>query len=241
MALETEIEKAALADKSVIIELDANAKLGKTYIKEDPYEISSNGIILAEIVERQHLVVGNGTNICKGTITRKRVTKNRVEQSVIDIVLFSADMLESLVNIKVDEERKYVLTKVVKNKKGVRMQESDHNPIITEFKLEINMNKKDDKLELYNLNNKECQDKFKEFTSNTKILSTVFDSDGDIDILTKRFLKKLDGCIATNFKKIRMTKKKENKVDKLYATLHELKKKDDNENKEEINKVLEDI
>ena len=103
------------------------------------------------------------------------------------------------------------------------------------------MNKEDDKLKLYNLNNKECQRKFKEFTSNTKMLSSVFDSDGDVDVLTKRFLKKLDGCIASNFKKIRITKKKENKVDDLYAKLHELKKKDDDESKEEISKVLEDI
>ena len=32
LALETEIEKAGLADRSVIIEMDANAKLGKKYI-----------------------------------------------------------------------------------------------------------------------------------------------------------------------------------------------------------------
>ena len=34
VALETEIEKAALAYRSVIIEMDANAKLGKKYIRE---------------------------------------------------------------------------------------------------------------------------------------------------------------------------------------------------------------
>ena len=34
IALETEIEKAALAGRSVIVEMDANAKLGNKYIKE---------------------------------------------------------------------------------------------------------------------------------------------------------------------------------------------------------------
>ena len=42
VALETEVEKANLAGKSVIIELDANAKLGKKYIPNDPHEISPN-------------------------------------------------------------------------------------------------------------------------------------------------------------------------------------------------------
>ena len=43
VALETEVEKANLAGKSTIIELDANAKLGKQkYIPNDPHEISPN-------------------------------------------------------------------------------------------------------------------------------------------------------------------------------------------------------
>ena len=241
IALETEIEKAALADRSVIIEMDANAKLGKKYIKGDPHEISPNGQILAQIVERQYLVVGNGASICKGTITRRRVTRNRTEQSVIDVVLFSADMFDSLVSIEVDEARKYVLTKVVNTKKGPKVQESDHNPIVTEFKLQLKVSKKEDKLELYNLKNRECQIKFKEYTTNTNMLSTVFDADEDVNVLTNRFLKKLDRCIATNFKKIRMTKTKADLSIELYSRLHELNDKDDTRRKDKKAKIIEDI
>ena len=115
IALETEIEKAALAGRSVLVEMDANAKLGNKYIKGDPHEMSPNGLILAKIVERQMLIVGNGLNICKGTISRKRVTKNSVEQSVIDIVLFSGDMLDSLVSLDVDEEKKVCTNKSYKS------------------------------------------------------------------------------------------------------------------------------
>ena len=104
IALETEVEKATLAGRSVIIEMDANAKLGKKFIKEDTHEISPNGLILANIVERQMLVVGNRTDICRGTITRKRITKNRLEESAIDIVLLSVDMLDNLVDIEIDEK-----------------------------------------------------------------------------------------------------------------------------------------
>ena len=144
--------------------------------------MSPNGHILAHIVERQALVVGNGTGMCTGTITRKLVTKNRVEQSAIDIVLFSSDMLNSLVSVEIDEKRKYVLTKVIRNKKGLKAQESDHNPIITEFKLHLKAAEEDDTFELYNLKNKECQKMFKEYTTNTKMLSTVFDAEEDIDV-----------------------------------------------------------
>ena len=132
VALETEVEKANLAGKSILIEMDATEKLGPKYIPNDPHGISPNGGILASIVEPQLVEVGNGSNICSGTITRTRVAKNRTEQSVIDLILFSKDMIENLVSIKIDENRKHVLSKVNNTKKGPKVQESDHNPILAE-------------------------------------------------------------------------------------------------------------
>ena len=87
LALETEIEKAELSGKSIIIEMDANSKLGPTYVPGDPHDMSPNGALLAGIIERHHLIVGNGSNKCTGTITRFRKTKNRVEKSVIDFFI----------------------------------------------------------------------------------------------------------------------------------------------------------
>ena len=92
VALETEVEKANLAGKPVIIELDANAKLGKKYIPKDSHGISPNGTILATIVDRQGLIVGNGTNICQGTITRTRTTRNRAENSITNLLMYSSDL-----------------------------------------------------------------------------------------------------------------------------------------------------
>ena len=206
-ALETEIEKTMLAGKSIIVEMDANSKLGSKYISEDPHEMSPNGAILAAIVERQHLIVVNGSTTCKGAITRRRTTKRRIEESIIDIVLVSSDMMENLVEMKIDEDRKYVLTKVTQTKKGIKLQSSDHNTILTEFNLKLNSDQDAQKIELYNLKNVECQEKFKAYTSNTNMLSSIFDSKEDIDILTERFLKKLNGCISRSFKKIRISKK----------------------------------
>ena len=115
--LEEEVIKAANAGKSVIIEMDSNSKLGTKFIPGDPHEITPNGKLLALIIERQNLTVAKGTNKCKGVITRKRVTKTRVEESVIDIVIISKDMEEQLDNVEIDEARKHVLTRIRKTKK----------------------------------------------------------------------------------------------------------------------------
>ena len=111
IALETEIEKAELAGKSIIIEMDANAKLGSKYIPGDPPVMTPNGALLSDIIERHALSVGNGSEICKGTITRIRNTRDRNEKSVIDIVMFSADLKKHIKSMLVDEDRLHVLTK----------------------------------------------------------------------------------------------------------------------------------
>ena len=54
IALEAEIVKAEITGKSVIIEVDANRKLGPNYIPNYPYEMSPNGKVLAEIIESMH-------------------------------------------------------------------------------------------------------------------------------------------------------------------------------------------
>ena len=239
VALETEVEKANLAGKSVIIELDANAKLGKKYIPGDPYEISPNGTILAAIVERQGIVVGNGTSICQGTITRTRATRNRTENSVIDLLMFSSDLKENLVSLKVDEKREHVLSKVIKTKKGPKIQESDHNPIIAEFDLKLKDSETEKRQEIFNFKDKDGLARFKSYTSNTNMLSSVFNSREDIDVLTNRFLKKLDGCLAMSFKKIRINdNRRAYKTEELHEKMTNLKTKSDNNSKEELEKVV---
>ena len=124
LALETEVEKAELAGKSIVIEMDANSKLGSKYIPNDPHEISPNGYLLAGIIDRHNLIVANGTDKSEGVITRRRVTKHRIEESAIDIVLFSQDMMKHFVSFKVDEKRKHVLTKVTRKKRVQKLKRS---------------------------------------------------------------------------------------------------------------------
>ena len=97
------------------------------------------------------------------------------------------------------------------------------------------------KVEVYNLKNQQCQKNFKIYTSNTKMLSSIFTSEDDINKLVNRFIKKVDGCIKINFRKVRTTKAKESKLENLYSKMGVLKQIDDDKSKEDLAKVIEDI
>ena len=120
LALEEEVVKAELAGKSLIIELDANSKLGPDLIPGDKHKQSDNGRILACIVERNSLLIGNAVKQCEGLVASKRVATETTEKSTIDFVLLSADLLEEIDSILVDEKRAHVLTKIRKPKKSVK-------------------------------------------------------------------------------------------------------------------------
>ena len=115
-----EIEKEVVAAKDdgcmVIIEMDANAKVGNQVIKMDPHEQSNNGKILVEFALRQDLAIVNSHNRCKGAITRERAFENKVEKSIIDYVLVCQELLQYLIQMTIDQERIFVLTNHLKKK-----------------------------------------------------------------------------------------------------------------------------
>ena len=186
VALEEEISKAQLAGKSIIIELDANSKLGDKYVVGDPHKISPNGQLLKGIIERHALHVANGvTTKSSGVITRCRSTVKSTEESVIDYVIIGDDMLTLLVSIHVDDERKSVLTNITtKNGRTVR-KESDHNSIITKFGMQWNSDSINERIEIFNFKDPQGMAKFKAMTSNNTILSSIFDTNKSVNILSK--------------------------------------------------------
>ena len=69
----------SLVNDDVLIELDANSKLGPELIPGDMHSQSMNGKILAAIIARHGLVLGNSMKQCVGLVTRKRITKTTTE------------------------------------------------------------------------------------------------------------------------------------------------------------------
>ena len=243
-ALEEEIVKAELEDKSVIIEMDANSKLGPTIIPGDKHQQSDNGRILAGIIERHGLIVGNALSKCEGLITRRRVTKDTIEESSIDFVLMSAELGNDLDVIVIDEKREHVLTKLVKNKAGVKRVESDHNSIITKFRIQWKNQSEHKRIEIFNLKNKQCQQIFRRETSsyvNNNNLSMIFDEPGDLDNQTKKFLKKLEKVIHKCFKKIRVKEKVDKEKEELYKKWKSLKNRTDEKSKKELDVVEKEL
>ena len=240
IALEQEIVKAELAGKSILMEMDANSKLGTNYIPGDKHVQTENGKLLAGILDRHSLVLGNSLEKCKGLITRKRTTKNTVEESTIDFVIMSEDLKNEVELIEIDDERHHVLTKITRNKNGTAKIESDHNTIFSKFRIPWNKKVKQDRVELYNLKNIDCQKIFTEETkgsSNEQYLSSVFDENGDINTLTQKFLKRLQKTIKKCFKKVRITEKIDKDKEELYKKWKELKKNTSKDNQKELEMV----
>ena len=242
VALEEEVSKARLEGKSIILELDANSKLGSKYIKNDPHTISPNGIILSGIIDRHDLIVANGlSQKSSGVITRKRSTVLRTEESAIDFVCVSSDMQELLVSIQIDEERNHVLTSFTRTKNGPKRHESDHNSIITKFNLEWKGKDKQSKTEVFNFNDKGGQKKFKEMTSDNTTLSSIFESSEDINKQTKQFIKKLNGILHQCFKKIKVKSTYNKEVDELFKQQKQLRLKVDVESKKKLKEIEEKL
>ena len=107
-ALEEEIIKASSNEKAIYIQMYANSKLGPTIIKGDPHVQSENGKLLAGIIVRNALHVINNSKKCIGRITRKRITKKKKEESIIDFVLACEDMAEMIEELVIDEDKQHV-------------------------------------------------------------------------------------------------------------------------------------
>ena len=242
--LEEEVEKAKINNKAVIIQMDANSKLGPQVIKGDPHSQSENGKVLNDIINRNALVVINASeDKCSGKITRRRSTGLVKEESIIDFVLTCEEMADMVEKLEIDEERKHVLTSYTKTKKGVKITESDHNSMITSIKASFNKEEIPKREESYNYKNKESLEKFKKMTSEGNFLSEVFENENkNIEVKTKQFLKRLKFCITKCFKKIRIKGPKvDEELEELFDKRRILRNKDDEASVKELEEVEEDL
>ena len=217
--------------------MDANSKLGPNYIPGDPYDMSKNGKVLDGIIDRHALCVVNGlTGKQKGVITRERHTVSGVERSVIDLVIMSSDMIKHIENIHVDEERVDVLTKNVKLHNGICLKKSDHNIITTKLNISWTTNKAK-VMEIFNFKDTKSLQMFKEVTTKTDHLSKLIDSDKSIHLVTKKFLKRLQGFVHQCFKKIRIVEKEDKKLTEMYNLRRLLRTKSDEDSLKKLDEL----
>ena len=213
-ALEKEILDAKDENCGILLEMDANAKLGPNIVQGDPNEMSENGVIMFNVVKRHNLIIANTSKKCNGTITRHRVTKEKEEKSILDYVIFCEKMEPYFHEMLIDEPQNHILTKYVTTKGAIKYIKSDHNVLFANFNLQYNRRKATIKKELFNFKNKEDQQKFFQFTSKTKQFTSCFENRGTFDEKSNKFFKTLDDAFHASFKKIRI----KTKSTKIYPT-----------------------
>ena len=197
--LEEEIINCEEDNCGLIAELDCNAKLGKDIIKGDPNEMSGNGQLFWDIVERRNCTVVNATSKCSGCLTRSRMKAGKMEESVLDYVFVNSLVSPFIDTMVIDETKQNALTRFIKG----RAYPSDHNLLSCTFDIPIRK-KVFERKEVYRLRNPEELLVFKDATTNTNKFSKCFKKDGDIKTQGKKWMKLLQNSIRSSFTKIRI-------------------------------------
>ena len=202
-----EIESEVIAAREngclVVVQMDANAKIGREKFPLDPNEESKNGRIMIEMIDRQELTIANTVDKCIGAITRERVVSGVTQKAILDYILVCEQMKVFLDKVMIDEKRLHVLTNYSRKKGNPIL--SDHNIMFAKFKLKYSRLPTSNRKELFNLKDLESQKKFLEATSNSIKLSTCFTDTRSFIHNSNIFFKLIKGSIQKSFKRIRIT------------------------------------
>ena len=202
--LDTEVVEAELEGQGLVIQFDGNLHAGQDLIKNDPNPQNQNGRLFMQFLQRHSSVsVVNSWSSFEGLLTRKRVTKDRTEEAVLDFFIVN-DRLQSYVKRAfVDEDKEYALWNFSQQKKNMRVIASDHNALVMEVAIKFSR-KKPERLEMFNLKNKAGQEEFKNRTEVNVDLVNCFQNEMSVADQGKRWFKKFNSVLHSCFKKVRI-------------------------------------
>ena len=100
--LQIQLDRGFLKGDSVLLVGDLNAELGKPVINHDIHDMSANGKLSCDIIDKCNLYVVNALGLCKGVFTRVN-NKNSAEKSVLDYVIVSSNLSDNIVSMTIDE------------------------------------------------------------------------------------------------------------------------------------------
>ena len=180
--------------------MDANAKLDS-----DLHKISENGKLFLNLVQRQNLVIFNQLPICKGEVTRHRITKNGEEKATLDYIVCCDELSTFVDNVIIDEDRLFTLTKYSTTKGTRKKVLSDHNIMFASFNLSYDKQIKHAiRKEQFNLKNIECQEAFKTVTEETTKFTDIFNNKEAFKLQALQFHRCLKQTLHLCFRKIRV-------------------------------------
>ena len=202
--LEMEVTKAKDNNCMVVIEMDANAKVGKDVLRGDPHNMTGNGKLMLDMLERQNLTILNSLDICRGCITRERKFENKMERSIIDYIVVCENMLDYVLEISIDDARIDTLARYIKTKDAIKIVPSDHNILFSKFKVAFRRKSRKIRKEIFQFKCSESKRNFMEETSVNKDLSSCFNTSEDFRYCSNNFFRTLNKKLHKCFKKIRI-------------------------------------
>ena len=167
-----------------------------------------------------HLSVINALPICEEDITRVRHTRECIEETIIGFFVVCDQILPLISHRKIDTSGESTLTRF----RG-KVVKSDHRMLKLNIDLTFHKEKIHERLEVFNLRNKACQQVFKEFTTKGKQFSRCFNSQNEnIEIQFQRWQRKLNTAIHACFVKTRKTDKNIRKTSNMDELMTKRKK-----------------
>ena len=170
--------------------------------------------LLEEFVNENELIIVNASNLCEGVLTRFRKTVNQVEESVIDFFIVCPRFFKLIMKMKIDEERKFALTKYSTKVGNKKITESDHNLLILQVNVSWDSKEKTNSREIvFNFKNKENFKKYEEATDNNHEIRDCFENDIEsVENLSRRWLKIFNSILFNCFDRVRIGKRKINQT-----------------------------
>ena len=132
-----------------------------------------------------HLSLVNSMPITEGLITRRRITVNKMEESIIDYFVVCDRLLPYTKKLLIDEQKKFVLTSFFKRKGLNRSKDSDHHTMILDLSIEFKS--KIQRHESYNVRERKGQLSFQLNTSTDNKLSECFSENKSLEIESQKF------------------------------------------------------
>ena len=169
------------------------------------------------------------------TIKRERILQNKTEKSVIDYIIVSRGLLEYLIEMQIDENKKHVLARYSKTKTGIKVVNSDHNILFCQFSVAFNRNNRKIRKEFFKFKSDEGRKSFLEETNSTNKFTGCFDNEANFHISSTKFYKTLKRSFHSCFKKVRIVQGEKRKVGNP-SIQHKLQKKSKLTNFMKINK-----
>ena len=201
--LDGEVNESEDQKCGLVIEIDSNSWAGSAFIPNDPNIQNGNGKLLELFLQRNKgMTLVNSLPLCKGLITRKRMTENRREQAAMDFFIVCKKVLPLVIKMHVDEQGEHQFSNFHGIQHNGKVIESDH--AMTQLKHKIQFaHVKPTRTKSFNFKSDNCQKYFKSVTTNTNVFTSCFETTESFPDQVRKWQRNLKLSINQSFYKIR--------------------------------------